>query len=330
MSHTSRIGLALLFVALGCEDATAPQAKFLLKAVTSTNVEGVVGSLAPVEPTVLVTDRSGMPVANVAVRFELVHAESGGTLGSIARRDALTNAEGIASAGEWTLSTTSGRNLLQVTTYGALTLWFAAQATPDAPFFLEWQAGTGDQVAFRGMTVRPPAVQVRDRFGNGVPGIAVKFAITAGGGSLEGSESVTTIDGAAAHAWTLGAGLEANTITASALELPSIEFTVQVVEPDVIYDLKLIDGAALDGYDVESGFIGLTADGHFVSQRYMNYAGERLVWTESGVYQLNGSMISFMYTSGYEEVGTLVDGVLMLARWVDETSSQQWQYDIRD
>ena len=168
-----------------------------------------------------------------------------------------------------------------------------------------------------------------DRFGNNVSGVAVTFAVTAGG-TLEGSQAVTTDAGAAALAWTLGAALEANTITASAQALQSIDFTIRVVEASVIYDLTLIDGGALEGYAVESGFIGRTADGHFVSQRYMYYAGELSLWTESGVYKLNGSVLSLAYSGGYSEVGTLVDGVLMLDRWSDDGLTQQWQYDIRD
>lgn len=328
MYRMSRIGLALLVAAVGCgEDATGPQAQFVLTAVSSEETEGVAGSLASEEPTVRLTDRGGKPVANAEVRFD-VYVETGRAVGSVARRVAVTDAQGTASAGEWTLSTIAGTNLVRVTAYGAVTLVFRAEAKPDAPVSLGWQTDMDNQVGLAGMTVTPPTVHVRDRFGNSIAGVAVTFVVTAGGGTLEGPETVTTYDGAAALAWTLGAGLEANTLRASALDLQSIDFTIRVVEPIAIYVLSLIDGQPLDGSANESGFIALSADGHFVSRGVTNYSGHGEA-TESGTYELRGSTIVLHYASGFYEEGTLVDGVLLLERWTDDFV-QYWQYDIRD
>jgi hypothetical protein len=101
-----------------------------------------------------------------------------------------------------------------------------------------------------------------------------------------------------------------------------------VVEPIAIYVLSLIDGQPLDGSANESGFIALSADGHFVSRGVTNYSGHGEA-TESGTYELRGSTIVLHYASGFYEEGTLVDGVLLLERWTDDFV-QYWQYDIRD
>jgi len=328
MYRMSRIGLALLVAAVGCGgDATGPQAQFVLTAVSSEASEGVVGSLALAEPTVRLTDRGGKPVANAEVRFD-VYVETGGAVGSVARRIDTTDAKGIASAGEWTLSTIAGMNVLRVTAYGALTLIFRADAKPDVPALLGWEAELENQVALPGMTLQPPTLHVRDRFGNSIGGVAVMFAVTAGGGALEASEAVTTGAGASAIAWTLGTSLEANTIRASALDLESIEFTIHVVEAVAIYDLMRIDGEPLDGSQVASAFIALTADGHFVSHRATNY-GDHQVWTESGTYEISGSTIRFDYGGGYLEEGTLVNGMLLIERWSYDDFPQEWQYEMR-
>lgn len=329
MSRMSRIGLALLVAAVGCgEDATAPQAQFVLTAVSSEGSEGMVGSLTSSEPTVRLTDRGGKPVANAEVRFD-VYVETGQAVGSVARRVDTTDAAGIASSGEWTLSTIAGLNVLRVTAYGALTLVFRAEARPDVPALLWWEVELENQVALPGMTISPPTVHVKDRFGNSIAGVTVTFAVTAGGGALERSEAVTTDAGAASPMWTLGTSLVDNTIRASAMDLGSIEFTLRVAEPIAIYDLTAIDGEQLDGSEVESGFIALIADGHFVSQRATNYAGHRSMWTDSGTYELRGSTIAFAYADGSFEEGTLVDGVLVIERWLYDDFPQLWQYDIR-
>jgi hypothetical protein len=172
--------------------------------------------------------------------------------------------------------------------------------------------------------VEPPRLQVRDRFGNSLAGIRVTFAITAGGGTLEGTEMVTTDDGISALGWTLGPSLGANTITASALGLQSIDFTIQAFESSRIYDITRVDG---DGWDVASAFVAFTDDGHFVS--HAKY-GEGWVWVVSGTYVISGSTVVLTYATGEEEMGTLVDGVLVLDRWDNPCApARQWHYHRR-
>ncbi len=333
MSRMSLVAIGLIVTAAGCgEDATGPNPRRVLEAPTPrasvfaslspTDIEGVVGTAVLQEPTVIVIDGGGHPLANVLVTFAFVSEEPGAQVGSISRFKALTNAEGIASAGEWTLSTKAGPNFLQATIVGAGPLSFRADARPDAPVSLGWQSDTDGQVALAGMTVQPPRLQARDRFGNSVAGIRVTFAITAGGGTLEGAEMVTTDSGVSALGWTLGQG--SNTMTASASGLQSIDFTIQAVESSRIYDLTGVDGV---GWDVQSAFVAFTDDGRFVS--HAKY-GEDWLWVVSGTYLISGSTVVLTYATGEEEMGTLVDGVLVLDRWDNPCApARQWHYHLR-
>lgn len=62
-----------------------------------------------------------------------------------------------------------------------------------------------------------PAVTATDLAGNPVAGVAVTFAVTAGGGTLAGASQVTGGDGrATVESWTLGGAAGPNTVSASA------------------------------------------------------------------------------------------------------------------
>jgi hypothetical protein len=74
---------------------------------------------------VLVKDAAGLPLADVSVQFSVT---SGG--GSIEFASMLTDAQGIASAGRWTLGSLPGPNLLIATVNGLPAVSFAATATP--------------------------------------------------------------------------------------------------------------------------------------------------------------------------------------------------------
>src|SRR5207245_8806276 len=63
----------------------------------------------------------------------------------------------------------------------------------------------------------PPSVIVRDASGNPVAGMAVTFAVAAGGGSITGASQTTSASGiAAVGSWTLGTTAGTNTLTATA------------------------------------------------------------------------------------------------------------------
>src|SRR5204862_328960 len=75
----------------------------------------------------------------------------------------------------------------------------------------------GDQQTAPAGTAVPvaPSVIVRDAAGTPVPGVPVRFTVTAGGGGVSGDETTTGAEGTAAvGAWTLGVNPGSNTLRA--------------------------------------------------------------------------------------------------------------------
>lgn len=226
---------ALVFVA--CESGTAPDDKpgppAAVIDVTGDGQIGNVGSSLTIAPQVRVEDAKGRPVPDVLVTFATAPG------GSVANASALTDAAGLASAGTWSLGTATGAYTLTATAGGASTV-LTATATAAAPASLGIVDGA-DQSVQVGMPVPvPPAVSVRDEYGNPVPNVEVTFLVQAGAGSLSpqsaGMEARAHTDNtgvARIASWTLGTavgpnallvtapGLEPVTITATALPGPA-------------------------------------------------------------------------------------------------------------
>jgi hypothetical protein len=82
-----------------------------------------IGSSVAVYPQVLVRDASGKPLSAVSVNFTVT---SGG--GAIQNTTAVTNTQGVASAGNWTLGNTVGANTLQASVAALPPVVFTANA----------------------------------------------------------------------------------------------------------------------------------------------------------------------------------------------------------
>ena len=99
-------------------------------AVNAGNTQSTpVGAAVTTAPSVVVRDASNMPVANVGVTFAVA---SGG--GSIPGANAVTDVNGIATVGSWTLGATAGANTLTATVDGLTgsPLTFSATGTGPA------------------------------------------------------------------------------------------------------------------------------------------------------------------------------------------------------
>ncbi len=169
-----------------------------------------VGQLAPVAPSVLVTDASGRPVYGAEVTFAVA---SGG--GAITGEVQTTGRDGIAAVGSWTVGNIAGANSLTATV-GALPV-VTFDATGEAAIITV--AGGDAQTAVAGSVLPvPPSVLVTDQALNPLAGVSVAFNPTGGGGtfgSVQGSPAVTDANGIAAPiSWTLGVNPGLNTLSA--------------------------------------------------------------------------------------------------------------------
>ncbi len=170
-------------------------------------------------PIVQVVDRAGTPVDTAGLTITASLASGSGSL--LGTTTVVTNANGQATFSNLKIAGTVGSKALQFTSSGvtgiqasSLTLT-AGTATNLVSNSLISQSGVISQAV-----TSVPSVKAVDADGNGVSGIAVTFAVTAGGGSLTGPTPTTNASGVATvGSWTLGASLGANTMTASAAGL---------------------------------------------------------------------------------------------------------------
>lgn len=177
---------ALLAGCGGDEPATPPPPPTL--AITGgAGQAGEAGSQLPQPIVAQLTNRQG-PVAGTAVAFSV---ETGG--GLVSRAQATTDATGSATV-TWTLGGALGEQRLRVSAGGS-TQSVAATATPGPPEIAAPVTGNG-QFALVGRPVPiQPRVQVTDRFGNPVAGVAVVFTVLPGSGTIADSTGVTDAGG---------------------------------------------------------------------------------------------------------------------------------------
>jgi adhesin/invasin len=183
------------------------------------NQSATVAQAVTIPPAVKITDALGNPVPGADVIFAVT---SGG--GSVTAGSQVTDEDGIATVGSWTLGTSAGTNTLTATA-GSLTATFTATATVAAPANLDKQAGDAQTATVGTSVPTAPEVRLTDAHGNPIAGAAVVFAVASGGGSVAGANQTTDNDGVAAvGSWTLGTAAGSNTLTATA-ELLNATFT---------------------------------------------------------------------------------------------------------
>jgi len=148
-----------------------------------------VGTAVAVAPTVRVTDAFNNPVAGVPVTFTVA---SGG--GSVTGAAQVTDANGFASVGSWTLGTTPGTNTLDATSPGLPTVTFTATATVGGATALAMHTQPSATAQAGVAFAQQPAVQLKDAFDNDVAtaGVVVTASIASGTGTLAGTLTATT------------------------------------------------------------------------------------------------------------------------------------------
>src|SRR5439155_1147602 len=173
------------------------------------------GTPVAVDPSVIVRDANGNPVAGVSVTFAV--ASGGGTVSPTT--PVTTGRNGIAAVTSWTLAPTAGPNTLTATASGLTgsPVTFTATGAVGAATQMASNGGDG-QTATAGTTVPVnPSVVVRDANGNPVAGVSVTFAVASGGGTVSPTTPVTTNGSgiAAVTSWTLGPTAGPNTLSAT-------------------------------------------------------------------------------------------------------------------
>ena len=210
-------GSPLLFV----DNGTAGSAATIALAGGNSQTDTVRATLARLD-SVLVTDAGSNPVSGVTVTWAVTKGTGAITPSSI------TDVNGVATA-QWILGDTAEVQNVTASS-GVLAgspVTFSATATHGNAKIIALNAG-GAQTDTVGATLAiAPSVHVTDAYGNPVSGVAVTFAVTAGGGGLTGGSPVTNGSGiATVGSWTLGTAAGTNTMTATSGVLTGSPVTI--------------------------------------------------------------------------------------------------------
>ncbi len=192
------------------------------------NQTAAAGTVVPVAPAVRVTDGSGNPVMGARVTFAIA---TGG--GAIAGSTPFSDAQGVATLGQWVLGTGIGQNSLTAAVDGlaGTPVVFTATGVVGPAASLTIVEGDGQQATIGTQVTTAPAVRVADAFGNPVAGLAITFAVTAGGGSVTGSVPISDPGGVArVGTWRLGFVPGVNTLSATRQGVPPASFGAEATD----------------------------------------------------------------------------------------------------
>lgn len=114
-----------------------------------------------------------------------------------------------------------------------------------SPSALYAAGGSGQSAAAGTVLPVPLSVRVADASGNGVAGVPVSFAVTAGGGTVTPSSATTDAQGMASTTLRLGATAGANTVVATSGALTPVSFsaTGTTATPPTATTLTLLSGS---------------------------------------------------------------------------------------
>ena len=195
-----------------------------------------VATEVPERPVVRVTDAFGNPVAGAHVTFF-----SGVSGSELAGAEQTTDAEGRAQLGRWTISTRAGLNVVTARVQGLVDqAYFHVHGSPGPAAGLRVDFGDGQSAPPGERTAIRPRVLVLDAYENAVPGVAVGFQATGGGGSVTGPQGVADALGRASPGqWILGPAAGPNTLTASVGALAPVVFHATGVVPAGDFDVEV-------------------------------------------------------------------------------------------
>jgi hypothetical protein len=203
--------------------------------VTGNDQEAEAGTEVPIDPVARVTNAAGEPLEGANVSFAIV---AGG--GSVAELRTVTNRDGEATAGSWTLGPEPGVNALAAITNG-LSTTFSAVGTapgprPGQPAAIDIREGNDQTGRLEEDLPIDPRVVVIDEDGDPLAGANVTFTPLGGSGTVGTAAVVTDENGEASTTWALGQ-TGTNLMEATAGELAATFFAIG---SDSDYEIEIV------------------------------------------------------------------------------------------
>jgi hypothetical protein len=210
-----------------------------IEAVAGQDQEAAAGDPVAESPEVVARDLRGNPVPGVPIFFEVVGGE-----GWIDREVVVTDEQGIAALGQWSMGPRPGPNALtaQMRDAEGDPIRFQAISRPGPPAILQTANPNLLEAPVGGALPIALSVFVRDRLGNAIPGRTVHFRVTGGGGTLASTQAVSNQAGrATAGLWVLGstAGVQTAEATVEGLDPTRIEARAFPGSPATFVALQL-------------------------------------------------------------------------------------------
>lgn len=309
----------LRFESAGLATVTASPLQLAPGAAASFTVAGgnlqtaLAGADLTVLPTVEVSDAAGNPIPGTAVLFTIT---SGG--GVLQGGAAVTGADGRAAPTRWTLGNNVGLNTLSATTAAVpgVTLEFTATGVQGPPAILTIVAGDGQTGIVGSTTAIAPSVKLTDALGHPLANVAVSFAVTAGGGFLNGANPLTDASGVATPgSWSLGLAPGINSLSASRAGVPSVAFNATGIDfPLSVVDAGTELSCGVDGAGAAycwgangSGQIG-NGGGADVTKPTLVGGGHVFSTITTGLAHSCGLVAGAAYCWGSNTAGQLGDG----------------------
>lgn len=199
------------------DSTTSPTPGLMITADQSTNAQTAPVGTAPSKPIeVQVSDSNGAAIPGAVVTWTVIsHA------GTTSAPTSMTDATGTATV-TWTLDTIARLDSMTASISSGAKATITA--TGNAGTATDCSKFGGDaQTVASGAVSAPMIVMVKDRYGNGVSGIPVAWAVT-GGGSLSSSSTLTDASGMAQVTLHLSTTAGSYTIQATAAALAAVSF----------------------------------------------------------------------------------------------------------
>ena len=177
---------------------------------------GQIGRRLDEDLSVQVVDRDDDGISGTLVRFRVTEGR-----GRLARNSARTDSDGYADVG----FTPSANGEITVEAYAAgLSSAFFTIYTGEPPAEIVYVSGNNQSGKPGARLANPLVVEVVDANDDPVSGVSVRFAVTAGGGSVSPATATTNNNGRAQTKLTLGDALGENTVAARVTGLTAVTF----------------------------------------------------------------------------------------------------------